>query len=67
MGQLNYTHLKTLGYHKYFWLYLGKLEKDGGLSEYVPQWTGKYGNQTAEEILKDAFKPDYSDVQLDYG
>ena len=65
MRQQNYTALKTLGYSTYFKLYLGKLEKDDDHSEYVPQWTGKFENQTAEEMLKAAFKYDYSDVHID--
>ena len=48
-------------------MYLGKLEKDDSKIEYVPQWTGRFGNQTAEEILKAAFEYDYSDVQIDNG
>ena len=67
MGQQNYTTLKTLGYSQYANMYLGKLEKDDSKIEYVPQWTGKFRNQTAEEILKAAFKYDYSDVQIDNG
>ena len=59
LGQLNYTTLKTLGYSNYFNMYLGKLEKYDSYSEYVPQWTGKFGNQSAEEILKSAFQYDY--------
>ena len=56
---------KNLGYFKQFDLYLGKLEKDDGNSEYIPQWTGKFGNQTAEEVFKAAFEYDYSDVQAE--
>ena len=67
MKQFNYTTLKTLGYSKYFSLYLGKLEKDDQKSEYVPSWTGKFGNQTADEIFKAAFQYDYSDVKVDNG
>ena len=67
LGQMNYTTLKTLGYSKYFSMYLGKLEKNDHDIEYVPQWTGKFGNQTAEEMLKAAFQYDYSDVKIDHG
>ena len=65
LGQLNYTTLKTLGYSNYFNMYLGKLKKYDSYSEYVPQWTGKFGNQSAEEILKSAFQYDYSDVKVE--
>ena len=67
LGQHNYTTLKTLGYSGYLNLFLGKLEKDEGKSDYITKWTGKLGNQTAEEILKAAFEYDYSDVQIDNG
>ena len=66
-GQLNYTKLKTLGYSDYFKLYLGKLVKDDGNKEYVPQWTGIFKNQTFEEILEAAIEYDYSDVQIENG
>lgn len=45
-------------------MHLGKLEKDDNKSEYVPKWTGKFGNQTAKGILRAAYQYDYSDVQV---
>ena len=64
MGQNNYTTLKALGYSFYFNMHLGKLERDDNKSEYVPKWTGKFGNQTAKGILRAAYQYDYSDVQV---
>ena len=65
LGQFNYTTLNTFGYSRYEKLFLGMLERNEGNSEYIAQWTGKFGNQTAEEILKAAFEYDYSDVEID--
>ena len=61
---MNFSKLRALGYSHYFNLYIGQLERDDYKDEYIPQWTGKFGNQTAEEILKAAFEYDYSDVQV---
>ena len=56
---------KNLGYSKHFDLYLGKLEKDANNSEYIPQWTGTFGNLTSKEVFKAAFQYDYSDVRYE--